>query len=442
MSSRGRFPGRASRPRLSVRGAAFVAAAAASLVLSYALGRRELLAIAFFLALMPTLGALLLAVGRPRLTVTRTFEPETVEAGRSVRVALAVRNSGGSASPESSWSDTVPPEVGETPSAELPVLGGSVLRAVTGAGDATELDYRLEPERRGVYSIGPFIVASQDPFGLVLRTAETGGSTPLVVTPRITPLPEVPFGRAVADGSAAELQRHGIAGDDDLITREYRPGDAKRRVHWRSTARFGELMVRQEEPRSNPEAVVFLDSRPRSYPQAHGIGVFHGTLRQTDDFERAIELCASVTLHLQGTGYEVDVLQSAAPAGWLVRPRESYGASGGSEEFLAGLAAVGSSPSVDRAFADRLHGELRRRGGGTPLFAILGSLGAAEVERLAGIRPLADPAVAFLVANDPAPGEEQMLTAAGWIVVRHGTGDDPAAAWRRVTERRAQHEHV
>ena len=252
MSSRGRSAGRASRPRLSLRGAAFVGTAAACLVLAYAIDRRELLAVAFFLALMPALGALLLAVGRPRLTVTRSFEPETVEAGRPVRVTLAVLNSGGSASPESSWLDTVPHEVGETPSAELPVLGGSVLRAVTGAGNATELDYRLQPEHRGVYPIGPFVVVAQDPFGLVLRTAQVGEPTPLVVTPRITPLPEVPFGRAVADGSAAELQRHGILGDDDLITREYRPGDAKRRVHWRSTARFGELMVRQEEPRSNP----------------------------------------------------------------------------------------------------------------------------------------------------------------------------------------------
>jgi uncharacterized protein (DUF58 family) len=442
MSSRGRHPGRAFRPRLSMRGFAFVSAAAASLVLAYALDRRELLVLAFFLALMPALGALLLAVGRPRFSVTRTFEPEAVEAGRAVRVSLAVRNAGGAASPEARWFDTVPPEVGPTPSAELPVLGGSLLRAVAGTDDATELGYALQPEHRGVYPIGPFVVASQDPFGLVLRTVEVGAADPLVVTPRITPLPEVPFGRAVADGSAAELQRHGVMGDDDLITREYRPGDAKRRVHWRSTARFGELMVRQEEPRSNPEAVVFLDTRPRSYPHAHGIGVFDGTLRQADDFERAIELCASVALHLQGGGYEVDVLQSAARTGWLVRPREAFGAPGGSEEFLAGLAAVGSPGAVDRAFADRLSGELRRRGGGTPLFVVLGSPTADEAERLATLRPLADPAVAFLVTNDPEPDEESTLTGAGWTCVRVGTGDDLAAAWRRIGERTVHHEHV
>ena len=423
-----------------MRGVAFVSSAAASLVLAYALERRELLALAFFLALLPALGALLLGVGRPSLAVTRAFEPETVEAGRSVRVRLAVRNAGGSASPESSWLDTVPPEVGETPSGELPVLGGALLRAVAaGAEDATRLGYALQPELRGVYPIGSFVVVSQDPFGLVTRTTRIGECTPLVVTPRITPLPEVPFGRAVADGSAAEMQRHGVVGDDDLITREYRPGDALRRVHWRSTARFGELMVRQEEPRSNPEAVVFLDTRPRSYPHAHGIGVFDGTLRHADDFERAIELAASVTLHLQSAGYEVDVLQSAAREGWLVRPREAFGAPGGSGEFLAGLAAVGSTASVDRAFADRLTGELRRRGGGTPLFAILGSPTAAEAERLVAVRPLADPAVAFLVTNEPAPAEET-LAGAGWICVRVGTGDDLAAAWRGIGER--QHERV
>jgi uncharacterized protein (DUF58 family) len=442
MSSRGRSAGRTFRPRLTLRGIAFACAAVVCLVLAYALERRELLALGFFLALMPALAALLLAVGRPRLSVTRSFEPDTVEAGRTVQVRLSVRNSGNSASPESSWFDTVPPEVGDTPSAELPVLGGTVLRTVAGAEAAVELGYGLEPERRGVYPIGPFVVASQDPFGLVLRTVEVGEPTPLVVTPRVTPLPDVPFGRAVADGSAAELQRHGIAGDDDLITREYRPGDAKRRVHWRSTARFGELMVRQEEPRSDPEAVVFLDTRHRSYPHAHGIGVFHGALRRADDFERAIELCASVTLHLRGAGYEVDVLQSAARTDWLVRPREAFGAPGGVEEFLAGLATLGSTPAVDRGFTDRLSGELRRRGGGTPLFAVLGSASATEVERLAGMRSLADPAVAFFVTNDSLADEEAVLTGAGWICVRVGTGDDLGAAWRSIGERRMRHERV
>ena len=49
--------------------------------------------------------------------------------------------------------------------------------------------------------------------------------------------------------------------DDDVMTREYRHGDPMRRVHWAATARHGELMVRQEESVTTPEATIILDQR-------------------------------------------------------------------------------------------------------------------------------------------------------------------------------------
>ena len=70
-----------------------------------------------------------------------------------------------------------------------------------------------------------------------------------------------------------------MAGEDDVIPRAYRDGDELRRVHWRSTARYGELMVRREEQRWRNRATVLLDSRSISH-MGTGAGSSFETGRQ------------------------------------------------------------------------------------------------------------------------------------------------------------------
>ena len=432
MSSRGRTLRPASFPKLTVRGVAFMVVASGAVLLSYALDRRELLYLGCLLALFPLCAAALLVLTTPRLSARRAFEPDAVEVDRTVTVKLDVRNMRSVATSESSWYDPVPDGAGVQPTAALPVLAGR---------GSTRLTYALRPERRGTFPIGPLAVVSQDPFGLVTLSTTVGGSSPLVVTPRVTPLPEVFLGHARSYGSATQFHRQGTLGDDDLITREYRPGDAKRRVHWRATARHGGLMVRQEEPRSNPEAVLFLDTRPRSYPDARGIGLFETGLHVANDFERAIEVGASVALHLQRVGYGVDVLQSTSMRRSLLQPHDGFSADGGSDEFLARLAALDVSAATREIdFLGRLRGELRRFGPATPLFAVLGALGPADAKRLAELRSMSEPAIAFVVTDDPSTGDPstgdpstgdtEPLVAAGWLCVRVGSAGDLGRAWQ------------
>ena len=104
-------------------------------------------------------------------------------------------------------------------------------------------------------------VRLSDPFGLVEldRTFQTTSS--LVVTPRVVPLPVVPLSGAWT-GSGDNRPRAFASGSaEDVTVREYRRGDDLRRVHWRSSAHAGELMVRREEQPWQSRATLFLDNR-------------------------------------------------------------------------------------------------------------------------------------------------------------------------------------
>ena len=77
--------------------------------------------------------------------------------------------------------------------------------------------------------------------------------------------------------------------------REYRRGDDLRRVHWRSSARVGELMVRREEQPWQSRATVFLDNRAGAH---RGQGI-------ASSLEAAVSAAASIAVHLSQRGFTV-----------------------------------------------------------------------------------------------------------------------------------------
>ena len=145
-----------------------------------------------------------------------------------------------------------------------------------------ETRYELPTNRRGVFSLGPFEVVRGDPFGFFRRSKVLGGSLPLRVRPRILDIASLPqaVGRGV-DGATSETSP--LGGDVFHAVRPYEFGDDHRLVHWRSTARIGELMVRQNRDSERPDLMLLLDDRESSY--AH-----------PDDFERAVEIAASIAV--------------------------------------------------------------------------------------------------------------------------------------------------
>ena len=105
-----------------------------------------------------------------------------------------------------------------------------------------------------------------DPFGFCELPRLFSTIDRLLVTPEVVPLPRLdPTGR-MASGSTSHGGRVGGTGEDDVGTRPYRLGDELRRVHWRTTARIGELSVRREEQPRQGSVTVLLDTRASAWP--------------------------------------------------------------------------------------------------------------------------------------------------------------------------------
>ena len=406
------------RLRPSVRGVGSSIIALLAFVVAYSAGRREVLVVAAA-ALLLVLGGLLVArIRRPRLDVVRLFNPPVVSAGTSVQVTLRIQNKGAGPSPHLRWNDAIPWQESAVPN-ELPPIGGgqSQRRLVTA-------HYELHPPRRGLYQIGPLVVEHEDPFGMARSTIAVGLPDRLVVVPAIVDLPAGGPTLADGEGTANLVQRRVTGNDDDLTTREYRTGDALRRVHWRASARRGELMVRQEEHRSHPDARIVLDTRLAGYPDTDidDSDVWHPTYT-SDAFEWTVRMLASLGVHLDTSGFQVTIEETASPQidqlgeRWDGTRREGFLTS------LAGVALVDAGP-------ERLQRMAVVDASG-PIFAVLGDPEELTLDWLIRRRRGGDAAIAFLVA--PRAHAVRRLTEAGWLCVPVQVWDQPAAAWKAAS---------
>lgn len=260
------------RLRLVPRGRALLIIGVATLVAAYVLRRSELLYVGSLLIGLPLAALVTLRFRNRHVAISRRFAPSIAEAGRPVNVSVEVRNLGVARTWEAVWRDEWPwAPFGNEPT-RLPPL--SKWRGVSGKGSTT-VNYVLDPPRRGIFDIGPFIIEVTDPFLVARGEAVTGGTQKLVVTPRVDALPVTGLSITSEDGSARAQHRRSNGGGDDLMTREYRHGDPMRRVHWKASARHGELMVRLEEQRSHAQARILLDTRRAGYRDADAVSGDH-----------------------------------------------------------------------------------------------------------------------------------------------------------------------
>ena len=417
---------------LTARGWWLVGASAVAFVGAYAGGRMQLLYVACLLLVLPVFGVVVVWMRRPRLAARRSFSPPVIQAGTVTTVSLQVSNVAPAAGLRARWWDAVPWSPWRTPESELPAL---LPRGVRFAGrNATTVTYELAPPRRGIFPVGPATVEVLDAFGLASSRSVIGAAEPLTVTPEVIPLADSGLSIPAGDGESRLVQRRATGDDDDAMTREYREGDAMRRVHWRASARVGDLMVRQEEQRSFPEAMIVLDTTRTGYRDADG--------DQSDTFEWVIRMLASIAVHLRRMGFHVNIEESGvAQLDALGRGRRR---TWGDEDFLARLASVHLTDTV----VSEAHGHAprSRSAANGPVFAVVGSPTPATVEWMLAHRRTGELAVAFVVRSFSSldhldrsfgipPGSstlDELLTDSGWLVVPVGSGDDHAAAWQAV----------
>ena len=166
----------------------------------------------------------------------------------------------------------------------LPVGSGrGVFEVPRLAPDAVHEElFAIPTTARGVLAVGPVSVLRGDPLGLFERTHDRNDAVDLYVHPRTTSLDGLSLGH-LRDLEGLPVRQ--LARDDVSFhaLREYQPGDDLRHVHWRSTARVGEVMVRQYEETRRSHFVVGLSTHPGDY-------------RTPEEFELAISVAGSVGL--------------------------------------------------------------------------------------------------------------------------------------------------
>ena len=127
-----------------------------------------------------------------------------------------------------------------------------------GRGESHEEVFAIATTRRGIVAVGPASTIRGDSLGLVRRVQTWSDATELFIHPRTVAMnaSTVGFirdieGATTQDLSSADVSFHGL--------REYVPGDDRRAIHWRSTARIGKLMVRQFEETRRSHLLIVLD---------------------------------------------------------------------------------------------------------------------------------------------------------------------------------------
>lgn len=319
------------------------------------LGVIELTMLAVGLLSLLALAALSVLPRRLQLQVERKVHPTKVHAGSDSRIDVQIRNRASSRTPVLRLTD----RVGGNRSATL-------LLAPLGSGRAAGAAYRLPTDRRGVLQIGPLDVVLSDPFGLIEVRERAAAVTELTVLPAVLPIEAPPLapGDEPLTGTHAARSLAPTGGEFHSL-RPYAVGDDLRRVHWRSTARRGDLMVRQDEQPWQGRVTVVLDSRASSHTEA--------------SLELAVTAAASILLAAWERGDVVTLVTTGpAPAGGTARGNAQV------EALMEDLAAL--APSTDVPLRRTLEPLSRDREGGTLVLITTALADAAEAAAVTRLR--------------------------------------------------------
>lgn len=322
---------------LTVRGWAVLGAGLAIVVLWWMLGDPELLLTSTFMVIIALAAVLYVRLHDPRLTIGRRLGSTTVHNGDTTTVTLLLENRGNRTLRHLSVSD------------EVQNLGLATFELSSlGPGQSASATYRVTCRPRGIYEVGPAWASTTDPLGLAELSSEPGPIDRIVVYPTVEEFNGFPITSGQDPAMNASRPEHSQRGGEDFYTlREYQRGDDLRRIHWPTSAKTEELMIRQLETPWQSRALVLLDVRPEVYESA-------------DAFETAVSGAASVVTHLVGSGFDADLWAGDAHT----MDASRYSAA------MERLALVQPDPQIDiSAVASRI----RQIGGGGALVLVTGS---------------------------------------------------------------------
>ncbi len=398
---------------LTVRGRSFLAAGAAAVICGVQIGERDFVRIGLLAALVPLLAWLVLRRTERDVWVRHHVGAPQLEAGETTQVEVEIGNDAG---PTGTLllEEEVPPALGPRPHFVVEPLP---------TGGRTTLSYLVRTEHRGRYPLGPLHVRVADPTGMVDLDQTLPSTATVLVTPRTEPLPKIALsGRWSGAGDDRTRALLG-GGSPDVTTREYRLGDDLRRIHWPTSARTGELMVRREEQQWQSRCTLLIDNRRISH-RGYGTG---------SSMERAVSATASLLRHLAALDFEVRLVTASGETsahGW------HQGARGAAlPQQLERLALMGQTrrEQLSTAWVDDA-----QQGG--MLLAVLGHLGQADRTFLSGLAAGGTSAYAVVLdvetwarTSAAEPPATPALRSAGWKASTLRRDASLAAAWQELS---------
>jgi uncharacterized protein (DUF58 family) len=460
------LPDRVPRHLFTQRGWGMIAAGGVAVGAAYVMGRRDLLTLAVLLIVLPLVSLAGIRLVKPRFQVYREFTPSPVETSAPTTVRLAVARTG-SGSGSATMEERLPARFGESPAFRFPS------RSATGG--TSRYEYHLRSAQRGQFLIGPVTAEFTDPFGLSLHRQAIDDGDILTVTPAAVVLPLTGLAGARGNDGVTATRIRANPSDDDVMTREYRHGDPMRRVHWAATARHGDLMVRQEESVTTPEATVIMDHRYGAFSGGSGggpagqAGADGHPMATSGTFEWSVVAVMSISAHLAERNYALRLLDTGGGPAFLRSPSapepevEEYSGAAGLQSIAESLAAIqltgshhphrdnalqqwvgrvsaaGDRTALDlgpEAFDDLLMDKLsahRMRG---PVIAVLGTLSRMEALALAPAAGYATNAFAVIVTEKPGESAEvlEVLRQGGWRAVAVAPAVPVASAWSQFDQ--------
>jgi len=418
------------RPGFTTRAACLLAAGVAAVLCGLILGEYDLVRGGLIAGAIPLVASVVVRRAQVSIASQREPGPIRVAAGEAVTVGLSVTNRALLPTGSLMLEDQLPPRADGRARFVISTLGSRESRSAS---------YRLPALPRGRYVIGPLRLRLTDPFGLIDISRSFRSTTTAIVYPVVDPLPPTSLPRSWDDGDNQSSHSIGSHGADDASIREYRQGDDLRKVHWRSSAKTGALMVRHEERPWLGRTTVLLDTRAGAHASS---GVSSDDPRDSSSLEWAVSFAASVADHLVRAGRDTCLIAGSA----LIRP------SGAQDTVIEDELAV-LPPGADRELLGSI--EIARADAReSAMVAVLGAVDAESLSAFSDLRARVSRSAAYAVLVDttswlgrrvgPSSFLETgqavaALRAAGWWVAAARQGETNATVWARVLEQASPH---
>jgi uncharacterized protein (DUF58 family) len=404
---------------LTTRGRAFLAAGCTVTLCALLLGFDALMRVGVLAVALPLLAAFVVSRARYRFGAGRRLSPQRVSPGQQSTVTLSLANGGAMPMGLLLLEDHVPYALGTRARFVLDQAGPRWHE---------DVQYTIRSEIRGRYEVGPLSIRVSDPFGFIELVRTFSETSPLMVVPAVHTLPAIRLNGEWTGQGENRPRAFAVGSAEDVTTREYRRGDDLRRVHWRSTARTGDLMVRREEQPWQSRATVVLDSRR----------VAHRGSGAASSLEWLVTAAASVAVHLTHAGFSVRLVTDrplSDASSWHDRRPDDAEQSGPILDELA-VMAVSNSPTL-------VHAVDAVTASPGLVVALLAAETTADLGDLARMRSHGSTVLGIVLdtsawgdePDDTLPGAERLslhLANRGWCATTADPYESPAAPWGRL----------